>query len=435
MEIFTFRAGSLQEALMLVRHELGPEASVIQTREISGKFFGWLGKPQIEVQASRDAQVMRRLADVPAGPQDAFNSPAGTAVAELSPQFAGRSDSRGDARSDGRGQVRVDDRFDMTEEDAGNANELLNYADDEHDSHDDARGVSASETRVSSSTPNAIRTPTAFESPGGAPNYLTPAMFEVFTEMLDADVDPDAARLMLQEVALHCTPAQLNDPWLIKGRLCQIIQQRIRVSGPIDVHSGVQQIVALVGPTGVGKTTTLAKLAAGFHFDQGIQVGMITLDTFRMGAVDQLQKYADLLGAACEVVASPDQMIPAIYRLRHSPLILIDTAGRSPRDQSQLKVLSEFLQAAEPTQTHLVLSAASSPAHAELAMEQFRQLSPTHLLLTKLDEALCLGSWYGPLAAGQWPLSYLTTGQRVPEDIVTANSRRVASMILGQVRT
>ncbi len=232
------------------------------------------------------------------------------------------------------------------------------------------------------------------------PNYLTPAMFEVFTEMLDADVDPDAARLMLQEVALHCSPAQLNDPWLIKGRLCQIIQQRIRVSGPIDIHSGQQQIVALVGPTGVGKTTTLAKLAAGFHFDQGIQVGMITLDTFRMGAVDQLQKYADLLGAACEVVASPDQMVPAIYRLRHCPLILIDTAGRSPRDQSQLKVLKDFLQAAEPTQTHLVLSAASSPAHAQLAMEQFQQLEPTHLLLTKLDEALCLGNWYGPLAGG-----------------------------------
>ncbi len=453
MKIFTFRAASLQEALMLVRHELGPEASVIQTREISGKLFGWLGKPQIEVQASRDAQVVRRLADVAMAPSETVGAATGTAVAEKVPHNRGRHEASQASR------------FDMTEEDTDSASSLLNYADADSEVDElpiestlQPHGNSATSPRpmhsdatmgqgqftsgalngfgnnVGSSVGNAAAGAYALPS-GNAPNYLTPAMFEVFTEMLDADVDPDAARLMLQEVALHCTPVQLNDPWLIKGRLCQIIQQRIRVSGPIDVHSGVQQIVALVGPTGVGKTTTLAKLAAGFHFDQGIQVGMITLDTFRMGAVDQLQKYADLLGAACEVVASPDQMVPAIYRLRHCPLILIDTAGRSPRDQSQLKVLREFLQAAEPTQTHLVLSAASSPAHAELAMEQFQQLSPTHLLLTKLDEALCLGNWYGPLAGGQWPLSYLTTGQRVPEDIVTANSRRVASLILGQVRT
>ena len=426
MEIFTFRARSLQEALMLVRHELGPDASVIQTREISGKLFGWLGKPQIEVQASRDAKVVRRLADLPTGPLDADDAAGGAVVAERPPQSGGRFRASGD------------DRFDMLEEDIPTASELLNYDADEEEAPA-PQSVPSPAPTLGTAAPayanSTARSPEAFQPAGGGPNYLTPAMFEVFTEMLDADVDPDAARLMLQEVALHCTPTQLNDPWLIKGRLCQIIQQRIRVSGPIDVHSGTQQIVALVGPTGVGKTTTLAKLAAGFHFDQGIQVGMITLDTFRMGAVDQLQKYADLLGATCEVVASPDQMVPAIYRLRHCPLILIDTAGRSPRDQAQLKVLREFLQAAEPTQTHLVLSAASSPAHAELAMEQFRQLEPTHLLLTKLDEALCLGSWYGPLAAGNWPLSYLTTGQRVPEDIVTANSRRVASLILGQVRT
>lgn len=421
---------------MLVRHELGPEASVIQTREVGGAFFGWLGKPMVEVQASRDAKVVRRIADVPAGSVSAphataTNATTGTAVVEKAPHAKTRATSFGD------------DRFDMTEEDIATPEDLLGAQanEAEPDSSEDAFAPTytqppsaARAAAAPAGRPAAPQVP-AFEPPAGAPNYLTPAMFEVFTEMLDADVDPDAARLMLQEVALHCSPAQLNDPWLIKGRLCQIIQQRITVSGPIDVHSGQPQIVALVGPTGVGKTTTLAKLAAGFHFDQGIQVGMITLDTFRMGAVDQLQKYADLLGAACEVVQSPDQMVPAIYRLRHCPLILIDTAGRSPRDQSQLKVLGDFLQAAEPTQTHLVLSAASSPAHVELAMDQFRQLNPTHLLLTKLDEALCLGSWYGPLASRQWPLSYLTTGQRVPEDIVTANSRRVASLILGQVRT
>ncbi len=131
MEIFTFRARSLQEALMLVRHELGPDASVIQTREISGKLFGWLGKPQIEVQASRDAKVMRRLSDGNAGPQDAVRSTSGLAVAERLPQAASQP------------QATADDRFDMTEEDVDNANELLGYAREDDATADDV-GANAS---------------------------------------------------------------------------------------------------------------------------------------------------------------------------------------------------------------------------------------------------------------------------------------------------
>jgi flagellar biosynthesis protein FlhF len=198
------------------------------------------------------------------------------------------------------------------------------------------------------------------------------------------------------------------------------------------LSGGTRHVVALVGPTGVGKTTTLAKLAAGFHFDQGTTVGFVTLDTFRLGAVDQLQKYADLLGAPCEVVSAPDQMLPALDRLSHCQLILIDTAGRSPRDGAQLDALNDFLRVAAPSQIHLVLSAASAQSHAQMALEQFAAVHPTHLLLTKLDESTCLGSWYRLLSSGTWPLSYLTTGQHVPEDILVANRRRVASLILGQ---
>ncbi len=224
---------------MLVRHELGPEASVIQTREISGKFFGLLGKPQIEVQASREAKVVRRIADAAAGPQDALGGLAGTAVAERTTAANSR-------------RTTADNRFDMTEEDIA-PSDLIDYnSDANHDEREAVVPVAVQSARPEpdhGSTSTAAALPHAFQPPAGAPNYLTPAMFEVFTEMLDADVDPDAARMMLQEVALHCTPTQLNDPWLIKGRLCQIIQQRVRVSGPIDVHSGQPQIVALVGPT------------------------------------------------------------------------------------------------------------------------------------------------------------------------------------------
>ena len=125
-------------------------------------------------------------------------------------------------------------------------------------------------------------------------------------------------------------------------------------------------------------------------------------------------------------------MATALTRLRQCQLVLIDTAGRSPSDEDQLAVMQAYLAAAQPTQVHLVLSAASAETHADLALQQFSRLEPTHLLLTKLDEAVCLGSWYRVLTQHDRPLSYLTTGQHVPEDIVVASSRRVASWILGQ---
>lgn len=436
MEIHTYRAASLQEALMLVRHELGPEASVLQTREVAGKFFGLLGKRTIEVHASRDATVVRRLATT--------GSSAGAGQ-----EGHDSNDDPHSAREGAAGYaVGASAGFDLTEESSAIVQHLPLHSDALEEDIDNRAHTAAlktqprrsalvagQQTSYSTNQPHPSPVVSAATAPGATSGsglgYLSPAMFEVFTEMLDADVDPDAARVMLQEVAAHCTPDQLNDAWLIKGRLCQIIQQKINVSGPIDLSGGTRHVVALVGPTGVGKTTTLAKLAAGFHFDQGTSVGFVTLDTFRLGAVDQLQKYADLLGAPCEVVSAPDQMLPALDRLSHCQLILIDTAGRSPRDESQLNALNDFLRVAAPSQIHLVLSAASAQSHAQMAVEQFAAVRPTHLLLTKLDESTCLGSWYRLLSSGAWPLSYLTTGQHVPQDILVANRRRVASLILG----
>jgi flagellar biosynthesis protein FlhF len=259
---------------------------------------------------------------------------------------------------------------------------------------------------------------------------MSPAMFEVFSELLDGGVDPLLARELVSEAGESCTAAEALDPWLIRGRLSQLVGAKLSVSGPIEISDGKQQVVALVGPTGVGKTTTLAKIAAGFRFDLGCQVGLITLDTFRLGAVDQLLQYAELISAPLEVVSSPDQVSSALQRLQQCDLILLDTAGRSPRDAEQLTVLRDFMSCAKPNSTHLVLSATSSVAHAEEALKQFSLLQPTSLLVTKLDEVAGLGSWLSFLRQAALPISYLTTGQHVPQDIVVASTRRLASLLL-----
>ncbi|MFO1066577.1 MAG: flagellar biosynthesis protein FlhF [Pirellulales bacterium] len=412
MEIHTFRAGSLQEALMLVRSELGPDASVIRTRETAPRLFGMWGKRGIEVEATRDAHGVRRVFSSPDSSFSAMDA------GHDQEQFSGDSD-----------QPNAASTFHLSESGV----ELP--VDHFHDTSDQnsplpTTSFSPSDYRNANAP---VRPSTQGRSSATAGGALSPAMFEVFTDLLDSDVEPEAARLMLQQAAGQLSPQQLDDPWLIKGRLCQVIQQQIQVSGPIRLEPGHGPMrVALVGPTGVGKTTTLAKLAAGLHFESGAQVGFITLDTFRLGAVDQLRQYAELMAAPLEVVSSIDQLKQALVELDHCSAIFIDTAGRSPRDAAQLDVLKQYLDVADPHETHLVLSAAASRSHAQMAMEQFAALRPNRLLLSKLDESACLGGWYPILSTSPWPLSYLTNGQHVPEDLLTANRRRVAGLIMGQ---
>lgn len=259
-------------------------------------------------------------------------------------------------------------------------------------------------------------------------------MLEVQSDLLTSGVKQRLASSLLMEADGSLDAAQRDDVWAIRGRIGQLVAAKLKVSGSIDlknVDRAGPMVVALVGSTGVGKTTTLAKIAAGFRFDLGCRVGLITMDTFRLGAVDQLLQYAELISAPLEVVSSPEQVAQALDRLSECDLVLLDTAGRAPRDAEQLAELRKFLGIARPQATHLVVSATSSTAYVEETLRHFSQLSPTNLLITKLDEAVAFGSWLQLLHNCPLPISYLTTGQHVPQDIAVASSRRITSLLLG----
>jgi flagellar biosynthesis protein FlhF len=158
---------------------------------------------------------------------------------------------------------------------------------------------------------------------------------------------------------------------------------------------------------------------------------LITVDTYRIAAVDQLRTYADILDLPMEVASTPHEMQQAIGRLADLDLILMDTAGRSPRDESQIQELKALLEEAQPDEVHLVLSCASAAGALASCTERFAAVGANRLILTKLDEAQGLGALLPLLRTNRLPLSYVTHGQNVPDDIEVADPVHLAQQILG----
>lgn len=212
--------------------------------------------------------------------------------------------------------------------------------------------------------------------------------------------------------------------------LRQTVARGIRIAGPIHVPPTGRRVVALVGPTGVGKTTTIAKLAAGFRLEAKRSVALVTIDTFRIAAVQQLQAYAEIMDLPMEVVQNPEDMQPALERLGDVDLVLIDTAGRSPRSDNRIEQLRTMLRAAQPDETHLVLSATSSRDTIQNILDGFSAVRPTAAILSKLDESTQLACALAAFEGRNLPISYLTTGQQVPDDIETADADSLVGDLL-----
>ena len=179
-------------------------------------------------------------------------------------------------------------------------------------------------------------------------------------------------------------------------------------------------VVALVGPTGVGKTTTIAKLAANFALFEGKSVGLITIDTYRIAAVEQLKTYSEIINLPIEVVYTAADLKRAFQKLSDKQLILIDTAGRSQKNKQQIRELKHFFNGRPLNETHLVLSANTKLEDLLETADSFKELGVNRLIFTKLDETNSLSNVIEVAERLRIPLSYVTTGQSVPEDIEVA---------------
>lgn len=191
------------------------------------------------------------------------------------------------------------------------------------------------------------------------------------------------------------------------------------------------RVQVLVGPTGVGKTTTIAKLASLYTLYKNKQVGLITIDTYRIGAVEQLKTYSEILGIPFDVVISARDLSKAINRMSDCDVILVDTTGRNSKNAMQVSEIRSFINEINPDTVHLVLSMTTKQKDLKRIIEDYKVTNYNSLILTKVDETNSYGSILASIYYSDMPVSYISTGQNVPDDIEEADLNRLSKLIIG----
>lgn len=200
---------------------------------------------------------------------------------------------------------------------------------------------------------------------------------------------------------------------------------------PFSGMSHEKKFITVVGPTGVGKTTTLAKMAADAILTYKKKIAFITTDTYRIAAIEQLKTYANILKAPLEVCYNREDFQLAVNKLRDYDAVFIDTAGRNFRNPAYVADLKRLIDFNNEMETFLVLSLTTKQMDMEEVLEQFKAVDIDKLILTKADETSVYGAIFNLLYSWKKPVAYITNGQNVPDDIVVATAERIVDQLLG----
>ena len=275
--------------------------------------------------------------------------------------------------------------------------------------------------------------PTSVLSPP-TPDRQEEDLLQLLSLLLDQGISETTAKEICERAQGMSAPdATGNDIQTWKNLLQEAICDFLDVAPQLFTEEKSQHRIALVGPTGVGKTTTLAKIAAHYLNNFSSSIALITIDTYRIAAVEQLKVYGAIMNLPVEVVISPEQLDQALSRHQDKELILIDTAGRSPRDTLCIEELATFLRPDLDIDKHLVLSATTRRTELSETIKRFGRLGIDNTIITKTDECATLGVMLDIQMDNRdnvIPFSWITNGQRVPEDLLPASRELMAELIM-----
>lgn len=411
MKVKTYRAATMKQALEDIKKELGEDAFILGGREVKAKkMMGLFGKSHFEVTAAMDYSNSKE------GPSQ--DSQSQETQRKLENHLA---------------LDRIQDTVQFSPQIAWKARPAMNLpmhqetrpASSSAKGNDDGQLSLRDEIRQLKSL---IQSIPHQASPHRSASHKTarfsqPVCEEMFSSLIRKELDDDLAyELIDSSIKERKGTAALNTKQLTR-RIASHLSRRIHIGEDLIKPSSFtgQRVVALVGPTGVGKTTTLAKLAARAVLEERLKVGFITLDTFRIAATEQLKTYAEIIDVPAKIVENINRLNRSIQEFADRDLILIDTAGRSPWEiESQSEVAGSLSQAKFICKT-LVLSATTKASDLGDILEKYRIFDPSCLIFAKLDETRVYGPVINHLVRTGSPLAYLTTGQNVPKDIVHPN--------------
>ena len=275
-----------------------------------------------------------------------------------------------------------------------------------------------------------LRALTRNRSPYSEVRLGSPSPDRILEKLLASGLSADWVSPLIRELRTFPGKEKCPAGEPIQDYLIRRLADGVEVAGPQRTEG---RVYALVGPTGVGKTTTIAKLAAYFSLKRSQKVLLLTIDTYRIGAVEQLATYARILGLPLKVAASPKELKSCLEERGAQDLVLIDTAGRSPNNTGMLDELRDFLTVSPVIGSHLVVSATTKEGDLERIISGFGRLPLEGYICTKLDETDHYLPLFNQLVPTRRPLAYFTHGQRVPEDLELVTKSRIVRLLSNQI--
>lgn len=407
MRIKKFTGATLKQATDTMRETLGSDAIILSTRRVpKGGLLNFLAKDEFEITAAVDEEPVH----------------SGGAFARQLSRAATNASGREATTVEGLQQVAA--TFEQKRR-------IHQRAADGLPAPSGGMAELKKEVEGLRSVVQEMATHLKYANMPALPGHLK----EAYTTLLANDVDEELAADVTQRVYRRLGDDKFGSKQAVDQGLLQEIASLFPQAPARERQGKRTKVIALVGATGVGKTTTIAKLAAIHKLIHKQQVALISADTYRIGAIEQLRTFAAIADIPMNVVYKPAEIKSALADFRTKDVVFIDTVGRSQRVKKEINELARFITASNAHEVHLVLSAAASIRTVNEVITNFKPLAPNRIIFSKLDEAGAYGLMVNTAVRHKLPISFVTTGQNVPDDIREALPSALASLVYRGVLT
>lgn len=433
MRIKKYSASSMKEALLQIRSDLGEDALILKTKKLPRKLFALGEQHNIEVTAAIDENILRKTTNFPPIKVKSDREPTmKTNILKTNIKTDIRPDMKADVRTTVKptgvynrskvvinkhkytGNTQKELPSAMAKNKVGTKQtagiDRLRFAELKEEIHE-MKKLLASILATGEST--------------AAGGFAGPWAV-LYKRLVDAEINQIIAEDLINRLKNTIETPDKG----INQKFISVLSNYFPVSGPLSTNLDGPLVCAFVGPTGAGKTTTIAKLAAYFSLNKENAVSIITADTYRIAAIEQIRSFSEIIDIGLQVVFSPDEVKDALSACENDDFVFIDTAGRSQRNSEHMGELSEFLDELSPDEIHLVLSATTKDSDLSDIIKRYKNCNINRLLFTKLDETVKLGNVFNIVFKEGIDVSYLTAGQSVPDDIELAQPIRFIQRLL-----